>query len=275
MFHPSGAIGASRQDLASVPRSVSGPSALGRASHNQMTHEFPVLSSSRDASQQLPPNSLLPPDSQILLDSQLPLDSQMPPDTQPITDWQRLNDCLAQFPELAPPSVRPSQACQPPKDHGTADQCRVEDSLLPDLDVPVWTPPYGQPNFCPGPQPQQKLALQKVNPKKRGRQELGPLDGEEFANIFTEFEGVPPRDLNFDQGPRIETRRRSKALPWDAHDLDGLPRNKRLRLGNGNASFVDTTAPLHEDGPSAINEQLYLPDSLQGSSSYSKMLCFC
>lgn len=273
VFNPSGAIGASRQDLASVPRSVSGPSTLGLASHNQRTHEFPVLTSGLDANQQLPPNSQLPRDSQLPSDSQLTYDSlndyltAYPPDTK--EDDFVPYGLESQFSALAPPIVGYSQACQPPKDLEAANQCRVGDATIPGWDVPAWTPPYGQPNVYLGPEHEQNFALQEVNRKKRGREELGPLDGEDYADIFTEFEDHPPMGLNLDQGPRIEKHYRSEALPWDADDLAGLPRNKRLRLGNGNASFVDTTSPEHEDGPSAINEQLFHPDSLQGSSSNS------
>ena len=283
VFSPSGTMEASRRDLASVPRSFSGPSlsgpsfsgpnTQGLALSRQWAAEAPALSSGLNLNQQ-----------QSLDNQQSAYAPELPPyeyhDDLAAYQENTLGNCSVpydlenQLPVLTPSTVKSPQVSQPLKDLETTNQGSFEDSAIPGWDVSQWTPPYGQENVCFGPEIQQEVSLQEgLNRKKRGREDLSPLHVDEHGDICPEYEEHPPMGLDFDQGSGLEKNHRT-ALPWDADDLDGLPRSKRFRLGNGNASYVDNASPANQDGPSAINERPNHTDHPQGSSFCSPLIVF-
>ena len=275
VFSPSGTMEASRRNLASVPRSFSVPDPQGTAlPHHQWAADVSGLSNGLSS------------------DQQQSLDNQQSVYAPEFPKYEYHDDLAAyqantlgndgvpydlenQLPVLTPSAIKSPQVSQPSKDIETTNQGAFEDATIPGLDVSQWTPPYGQQNVCLGPETRQEFSLQEGgNHKKRGREDHTPLHVDEHGNIYTEFEDPPPTGLDFDQGFGVEKHHRTEALPWDADDLDPLPRSKRLRLGNGNASYVDNASLANKDGSSAINEQLNHTDHLQGSSFCSKLIVF-
>ena len=263
-----GTTEASRRDLPSVPRTFSGPCTLDlAASYHQITDESPVFPSGLSSTQQQPTHT--PQFLTSWYHNHVAADHANAPDDD-LVEYGIEN----QLPLLTPSMVKCPQAGQPPK-----DQDSVESSSIPGLDVSEWAPPYGQRNVDPGPEPQQDFRWQEGVNRKRGREAIDPLHVDEFGNIVTEYQDHSPIGFEFnhsheefDEGPGTEEHHRSVALPWNADDLDDLPRSKRLRLGNEHASLVGSTSRKHVDGPSAIKRKQPNPDILPGSSPRFKVL---
>ena len=264
-----GTTEASRRDLPSVPRTFSGPCTLDlAASYHQITDESPVFPSGLSSAQQ---PAYAPQSFESWYHNHLAAKHVNAPDDD-LVEYGIEN----QVPLVTPSMVRCPQASQPPK-----DQNSVESSIVPGLDVSEWAPPYGQRNVDLGPEPQQNFRLQEGVNRKRGREVLDPFHVDEDGNIVTEYQDHSPIGFEFnqspgefDEGPGIEEHHRSVALPWNADDLDDLPRSKRRRLGNGHASLVGNTSPKHVHRPSMLNGQQIDPDSLSGSSPRFKLLTF-
>ena len=288
VFSPSGTAEASRCDLSNVPRSFS---TQGLAtSYDHLTDEFPGSPCGLNSNQQLPADSWQPKDApqdspssyhnqlvanqantfeddmvQYALDNNL-VDEVIKNNNDDLDQLDLSNNIPLPVPSVS--SCR--QARQSPKGLEPTSQYSGEDSVIPGLDVSEWAPPYGQ-DVCCGSEPQQNFSLQEGASRKRGRKELCPLAEEEDGHLLTKYQDPSPTGFGFDQGPRIETRRPSQALPWNDSDLEDLPRFKRRRLGNGKSSFDDNISQEHEDGPSAINGHLTDPSSRLGSSPHSQM----
>ena len=234
VYSASGTIEAPGHEHASVPRYVPCPSAQGHAAtRDYMTDELPVASGGLNSNEHQPLDDQGPTRGQYAVKDNIP--------GLGITEW-------------SPPNGQEDGLLQ---EGGSRKRSREEPDLH-HVEASVLTDEYIE-NLLKELEEPSLLGLevgQSSEFEAHNRAEALPWGANNVGEAHHR-----PEALRWEANDDGEAHHRPGALRWDDDDVDEIPRSKRLRHGNGNASFVHNNSPEHEDGSSAISRQSVGPDA--------------